>query len=108
MKRYLATIVAVGVVLGAPATGFGEDKKMEKAQAEVMTTASGLKYRDDKVGTGAEAKPGQSVSVHYTGWLDKDGRQVRSLTVRKTVGSHSSSTSEHDRSFVDGTKGSPE
>jgi FKBP-type peptidyl-prolyl cis-trans isomerase len=73
MKRYLAIIVAVGVVLGAPVTGFGEDKKMEKTQAEVVTTASGLKYRDDKVGTGAEAKPGQSVTVHYTGWLDKDG-----------------------------------
>jgi FKBP-type peptidyl-prolyl cis-trans isomerase len=74
MKRYLATMVAVGLVLGAPAIGFGEGKKMEKTQAEIVTTASGLKYRDDKVGTGAEAKPGQSVSVHYTGWLDENGK----------------------------------
>jgi len=34
-----------------------------------VTTPSGLKYTDTKVGTGAEAKSGQTVSVHYTGWL---------------------------------------
>ena len=28
-----------------------------------------LKYIDAKTGTGAEAKAGQTVSVHYTGWL---------------------------------------
>jgi FKBP-type peptidyl-prolyl cis-trans isomerase len=34
-----------------------------------VTTPSGLKYEDLKVGTGAEAKAGQTVSVHYSGWL---------------------------------------
>ena len=34
-----------------------------------VTTPSGLKYDDLKIGTGAEAKAGQTVSVHYTGWL---------------------------------------
>jgi peptidylprolyl isomerase len=29
----------------------------------------GLKVRDLKVGTGAEAKPGDTVVAHYTGWL---------------------------------------
>jgi peptidylprolyl isomerase len=38
--------------------------------AETTTTASGVKITDTKVGTGEEAKPGQTVSVHYTGWLD--------------------------------------
>ena len=38
-------------------------------QNPVVTTASGLQYIDVKVGTGAEAKAGQVVSVHYTGWL---------------------------------------
>jgi peptidylprolyl isomerase len=32
-------------------------------------TASGLQYWDIKVGTGATANKGQSVKVHYTGWL---------------------------------------
>ena len=32
-------------------------------------TDTGLKYEDMKVGDGAEAMVGQTVSVHYTGWL---------------------------------------
>lgn len=36
---------------------------------EVVTMDSGLEYIDVKVGEGAEAKAGQTVSVHYTGWL---------------------------------------
>jgi FKBP-type peptidyl-prolyl cis-trans isomerase FkpA len=34
-----------------------------------ITTASGLVYEDTVVGEGAEAKAGQYVTVHYTGWL---------------------------------------
>ena len=33
------------------------------------TTPSGLTYKDVTEGTGAEAKKGDQVSVHYTGWL---------------------------------------
>lgn len=36
---------------------------------KVVTTASGLKYVDVKVGTGASPRKGQTVIVHYTGWL---------------------------------------
>jgi peptidylprolyl isomerase len=35
----------------------------------VETTASGLQYIEEKVGDGAAIRPGQNVSVHYTGWL---------------------------------------
>ena len=45
----------------------------EAAQAEIKTTASGLKYEDTKVGDGAEATHGQKVSVHYTGYLNTNG-----------------------------------
>jgi len=38
-------------------------------QAQEVTTPSGLKYNDDKVGDGASPSQGQRVSVHYTGWL---------------------------------------
>lgn len=41
----------------------------------MQTTASGLQYEDTTPGTGAEAKAGQRVSVHYTGWLFNDGVQ---------------------------------
>ena len=43
--------------------------------ANVVTTTSGLKYEDTQVGSGAEAVKGKSVSVHYTGWLDKNGER---------------------------------
>lgn len=32
-------------------------------------TASGLQYEELQLGTGEEAKAGNHVSVHYTGWL---------------------------------------
>ena len=47
-----------------------------------VTTPSGLKYEDLKVGTGAEAKAGQTVSVHYTGWLT-DGKKFDSSVDRR-------------------------
>jgi peptidylprolyl isomerase len=51
------------------------------AAAPVATTAvsaqasqpSGLKIADVKVGTGAVAKAGEQVTVHYTGWLYEHG-----------------------------------
>lgn len=33
------------------------------------TTPSGLQYEDTVTGDGAEARAGQHVTVHYTGWL---------------------------------------
>ena len=35
-----------------------------------VTTASGLKYVDQVVGTGASPQPGKTVTVHYTGTLE--------------------------------------
>ena len=40
---------------------------------DMITTASGLQYEDTTPGTGEEAKAGQQVSVHYTGWLYNNG-----------------------------------
>ena len=41
----------------------------------MITTPSGLQYEDTAVGGGAEAKPGQQVHVHYTGWLYNNEQQ---------------------------------
>ena len=38
-----------------------------------MTT--GLQITDTQPGTGAEARKGQTVTVHYTGWLYQNGQQ---------------------------------
>jgi peptidylprolyl isomerase len=44
---------------------------------EEVTTPSGLKYVDEKIGDGAEPKAGQTVTVHYTGTLE-DGKKFDS------------------------------
>jgi peptidylprolyl isomerase len=49
----------------ATTEGGDKDKKEEK----VITTKSGLKYVEHKVGDGKEAKAGDTVEVHYTGTL---------------------------------------
>ncbi len=42
-----------------------------------MITDSGLKYNDTVLGQGVVANAGQTVSVHYTGWLT-DGKKFDS------------------------------
>jgi peptidylprolyl isomerase len=39
----------------------------------MIRTGSGLEYEDTEAGTGAEAKPGKTCVMHYTGWLWVDG-----------------------------------
>jgi FKBP-type peptidyl-prolyl cis-trans isomerase FkpA len=51
------------------------------AGSQTITTASGLQYQDVLVGSGAEAKSGDKVSVHYTGWLS-DGTKFDSSVDR--------------------------
>jgi peptidylprolyl isomerase len=43
------------------------------AAQPVMTTSSGLKIIDTKVGTGPMPRPGQTCVMHYTGWLYENG-----------------------------------
>jgi len=45
--------------------------------ASMFTTPSGLRFMDIKVGTGPEVRDGQTVTVHYTGWLYEDGKKGR-------------------------------
>ena len=51
----------------------------------MITTTTGLQYEDTVVGDGAEATKGQTVTVHYTGWLYKDGEKVPNLIPAKTA-----------------------
>ena len=44
-----------------------------------VVTASGLRYIDQKVGAGAEAGPGKTVEVLYTGWLEDNTKFDSSL-----------------------------
>ena len=40
-----------------------------------ITQASGLRLIDSKVGTGASPKSGQTLRMHYTGWLYENGQK---------------------------------
>ena len=48
---------------------------LDASAQNLVSMPSGLKYKDDVVGTGPEPKAGQSVNVHYTGWLDQNGQK---------------------------------
>jgi peptidylprolyl isomerase len=39
--------------------------------------SSGVQYHDEVVGTGPQPQVGQTVTVHYTGWLDDHGKPGR-------------------------------
>jgi len=66
--------VAASLALGAAiATTAAVTPAQAQGAGKTMTTESGLKYTDIKVGTGASPKRGQIAVVHYTGWLYKNG-----------------------------------
>ena len=65
MKKTLTVtllVAAIGIV------AFAQESKM-------TTTKSGLKYIDQKVGTGDTAVKGKPVEVNYTGWLYVNGKR---------------------------------
>ena len=60
---------AVGGMIASPAAFDAPQDHPNQSDSNMTTTASGLQYEDTTVGTGDVAKSGQSVTVHYTGWL---------------------------------------
>ena len=57
---------------------YGRFRRYWSEMTEQMTkTQSGLQFTDEIVGQGEQAKSGQTVSVHYTGWLT-DGKKFDS------------------------------
>jgi peptidylprolyl isomerase len=61
------TLLCVGLL--AQAGGSQVKPKLDETAGQEITTPSGLKYVDLKVGDGAVPKKGQTVRVHYTGKL---------------------------------------
>ncbi|MDX2257193.1 MAG: FKBP-type peptidyl-prolyl cis-trans isomerase [Pseudanabaenaceae cyanobacterium bins.39] len=67
---------------GAPSTGVPSQTEVKIAAAplismndsDIKDTGSGLKYKVVKAGTGAVPKPGQTVTVHYTGTLENGSK----------------------------------
>src|ERR1700685_509612 len=63
----LGAALTGALAAGAPTTAAAQ------AAGTTMTTPSGLKITDSKVGTGATPKAGQTCVMHYTGWLYEGG-----------------------------------
>jgi FKBP-type peptidyl-prolyl cis-trans isomerase FkpA len=78
-QRIAILVIALLILAGAAVLVFmaSQNKQTENNLAgaglpdtsNLTTTSTGLQYKDVIVGSGAEAKPGDTVSVHYTGWL---------------------------------------
>ena len=74
----VCVVLLAAVVFTAIWAALGEPTVMaDEKDGKVVTTASGLKYVDRKVGDGTEAKEGSKVTVHYTGTLE-DGTKFDS------------------------------
>jgi len=56
-------------VASAPAAAQGAGADTFAMPANLQTTPSGLQYAIDRPGTGPKPRAGQTVTVHYTGWL---------------------------------------
>ncbi len=65
MFRFLSSLAGALMMTASPAAAAADN---------FIAMASGVLYHDEVVGTGPEPQPGQTVIVHYTGWLDDGGK----------------------------------
>jgi FKBP-type peptidyl-prolyl cis-trans isomerase len=81
-SRCVIVFVLFGLL--APVFGWAQvgNSSPTKVEGKGKSTSSGLQYWDLKEGTGATATTGKTVSVHYTGWLAKDGKKFDSSVDR--------------------------
>lgn len=75
--RIAACLLATFWCFQAACSGADAQGQAGSSGEKVITTDSGLKYIDQKEGSGEAAKAGDKVHVHYTGWL-KDGKKFDS------------------------------
>jgi FKBP-type peptidyl-prolyl cis-trans isomerase FkpA len=78
----LSAILAVTAVAILAQGGSADTSKPTPVTGPAKKTPSGVSYWDIKVGSGEIAKKGQTVSVHYTGWLTS-GKKFDSSVDRK-------------------------
>jgi len=64
----IGSLAIAGVLLAGLLFVFGG--RGNSAPGTEVATPSGLKYVDEVVGTGESPRPGQNVTVHYTGTLE--------------------------------------
>ena len=77
-KAVRTIAIVIILALAVSVVGYLILNRSGKGGAET-TTASGLKYTDQVVGTGATPQRGQTVTVHYTGTLENGSKFDSSL-----------------------------
>lgn len=73
MKRILLVMLMLGLAVG-------------NLRAEMIASPSGLRYEDQEIGTGPLATQGARLEVHYTGWLDNEGKPGKKFDSSKDRG----------------------
>lgn len=73
----LAFLLLSALLAGCAAQPADSPTQEGDTSMETITTASGLQYQELEAGTGQTAEAGNTVSVHYTGWLE-DGTKFDS------------------------------
>jgi len=75
-RRHLMAACAAIATLSIATTGILSMSDDASAQSgKPVTTASGLQMIDTQAGTGASPKSGQTAVVHYTGYLNDNGKK---------------------------------
>ena len=69
MRLFMGACTAVAIAIISTAI----PKDAMSQSAKPVTTSTGLQIIDTKPGTGASPRSGQTVVVHYTGWLYENG-----------------------------------
>jgi FKBP-type peptidyl-prolyl cis-trans isomerase len=69
-RRTRLVVVVLIAALGIAGIAYMFGMRGGPVAGNEVRTASGLRYVDEVVGTGAEAQAGQKVSVHYRGLLE--------------------------------------
>lgn len=89
---FLFVFVLASAVMFAQGGDKPDTSSPTKVTGAPKETASGVKYWDIRVGTGAVATMGKTATVHYTGWLE-NGKKFDSSVDRGepysfTLGEH--------------------
>ena len=81
----VGAIILVAVIAIA-AVAYVITRRGSTQTGEEITTPSGLRIQDLKVGDGPSPKPGQTVTVHYTGWLMENGKEGKEFETSRKLG----------------------